>query len=100
MADDKIVQAATGENLVGLAAMLAGAITGPWLAENTIGRFSPLGPNANTLIGGAALAYFTDGLVRKYGQGAAIIGAVGLLRDNFPGIVPGENTKEDAFVLV
>ncbi|HWH07979.1 MAG TPA: hypothetical protein VNX21_02195 [Candidatus Thermoplasmatota archaeon] len=97
---DNVVQATTGESLTGLAAMLAGAVLGPWVAENTLGRVSPLGVNANTLIVGAATAYFGKGLVRKAGQGAAIVSAVALLREHFPGAVPGEATKNSPYVMV
>lgn len=100
MPDENVVQAATGESLTGLAAMLGGALVGPWAADVTLGRFSPFGTNANTLILGGTVAYFGSGHVRKAGQGAAIIGAVGLLRESFPALQPSAAGKDQGWVTV
>lgn len=85
-----VVQVTTGESITGLAAALAGMLFGPTVADMTVGRFSPFGTSANTLILGAGGAYlFRNGNVhvRRAFQGAALVGAAELLRQYVP--VPG-----------
>lgn len=81
---ENVVKTATGEDIQGLAIMIAGAVFGPAVAEMTIGRVFPdWDPAAQGLVLGGAVAYFTDGPLRKAGQGLALISAVEWVQGNF-----------------
>lgn len=72
-----LVNKATGESIQGLALMIAGAIFGPSIVDSTLGQMLPnVDPTVLHLGSAAALAYFTDGPIRKAAQGLAIVSAV------------------------